>query len=173
LNASGQTLGATDDALLTRLVSAASTFVTTWLDRQLLQASYLETRSGKDTSTMAALQWPVTAVSSVTVDGVAITARTAFGGSGFYFDSDFLYLDGFSFTRGRANVQLAYTAGYTVVPFDVEQAVIEIIALRYRERDRIGQVSKNIAGEVVTFLVKDMPPSALSALLNYKRVIPT
>ena len=37
---------ATDDALLTRLITAASQYIQTWLNRQISLANYLETRDG-------------------------------------------------------------------------------------------------------------------------------
>ena len=52
---------------------------------------------------------------------------------------------------------VTYTAGYAATPPEIAQACIELVCLRYKERDRIGQVSKNLAGEVVAFSQKDMP----------------
>ena len=37
---------ATDDALLTNLVTAASHYIQTWLNRQIAPADYLEVRDG-------------------------------------------------------------------------------------------------------------------------------
>ena len=58
------------------------------------------------------------------------------------------------------------------MPAEIEQACIEVIAIRYKERDRIGQVSKSIGGETVSFSQKDFPDSVRTILNNYKKVVP-
>jgi hypothetical protein len=169
LNSTGGTANTVDDPLLERMVSAASAFVERWCDRAFLSATYTEMRSGTGTRVLAPFQWPIQSIASLSVDGVAIPARPAVGASGYYADTDFVYLDGYSFTRGRANVVLAYTAGYNDVPLDVEQAVIEMVATAYRSRDRIGLVSKGFAGETTVFSQKDIPPTAKTALEGVRR----
>ena len=67
------------------------------------------------------------------------------------------------------NVAVTYTAGFAATPPEIEQACIELVALRYKERDRIGHVSKGIAGETVTFQQKDMPPDVQTLLDQYRR----
>lgn len=174
LNSTGVTANATDDALLTRLVSAASAFVQRWLDRDFLLASYVETRSGTGTTLLIPRQFPVVSVTQLSIDGVSIPARgSSVIASGYFFDDDYIYLNGYEFSRGRANVVITYQAGYSVVPFDVEQGVIEIVALRYRERDRIGLASKGLNGEQTNFILKDIPASARMMFEQYKRVVPT
>jgi hypothetical protein len=68
-------------------------------------------------------------------------------------------------------VRLAYTAGYAAIPAEIEQACIALVALRYKERDRIGHVSKSLAGETVAFSQKDMSDDIKTALLAYKSVV--
>jgi hypothetical protein len=69
-------------------------------------------------------------------------------------------------------VIVVYTAGYTVVPPDIRQACVELVCLRYRERTRIGEVSKDIGGMTVAFSQKDMSDSTATALSSYRRVAP-
>ena len=58
---------------------------------------------------------------------------------------------GYVFTRRAQNVVVTYTAGYDTVPPDIAQACIELVCQRYRERTRIGEVSKALGGgETVT-----------------------
>jgi hypothetical protein len=114
--------------------------------------------------------YPVTAINYLKIDGQLIPA--SFGqSSGYVYDSFSIMLIGYSFTRGFQNVELSYTAGYAVTPTEVEQACIELLSLRYKEKDRIGQVSKSIGGEVVSFSQKDMSDSIQTTLANYKKVI--
>jgi uncharacterized phiE125 gp8 family phage protein len=159
-----------DDALLTRLITAASQFIQTWLGRSFATQSYSETRDGDGGQKLAFAHGPVTAVTSVTVDGIAIPVASAPQTPGYVFSPGVLYLiGGYCFRRGAQNVAVTYTAGYAATPPEIEQACIELVALRYRERDRIGQVSKNLAGEVVSFAQKDMPPDVQTLLEQYRR----
>lgn len=162
-----------DDALLSRLITAASGFIQNWLNRTIASATYTDTRNGTGGTRLFLRNRPVTAVASVTVDGVAIPL----GGpqpttGGYLFDDSSVYLIGYSFTKGAQNVVVQYTAGYATVPFEIEQACIAFVVLRYKERDRIGQVSKNLGGEVVSFQQKDMPPDVATLLDQYRNVVP-
>jgi hypothetical protein len=160
----------TDDALLTRLITAASQFILTWLDRTLVQQSYSEARNGTGGTSLAFGNTPVSAVSALAIDGVAIPPAPDAVSPGYAFSATRLYLRGYAFTRGAQNVVLAYTAGYAATPPEVEQACIELVTLRYKERDRIGHVSKSLAGETVSFSQKDMSDDIKTLLSLYRRV---
>lgn len=163
--------GASDDALLTRLITATSAAVEQYCERTFASAAQTVTRNGNDKSVMPFPNAPVTAVASVTVDGTAIPARPSVTGSGFSFDEQYLYLAGYRFTRGMQNVVLAFTSGFSATPGDLEQAVIDVVAFKYRGRERIGQASKILQNETVTFL-RDVPPDVMRVLDNYRRVVP-
>jgi Phage gp6-like head-tail connector protein len=168
-------VSATDDTLLARLVSGVSAWIQEWLGRTIASQSYTETLNGNGRDVLVFLRYPVTAVTSVTIDTVAIPPRSAPGQAGYFFDSDFLYLDGgYFFTKNsKQNVVIVYTAGFATTPLDLEQAAIELIALRYKDKDRIGVTAKSIGNEHVTFFSKDFPDDVESVLWSYKRVVPT
>lgn len=158
-----------DDVLLTRLVTAASQFIQAWLNRQIASQPYTEMRDGTGGTRLAFANVPVTVVSSLTIDGVAIAPAPDALSPGFVSSPTLLSLQGYAFCRGYGNVVVSYTAGYETTPPEIEQACIELVALRYKERDRIGQVSKNLAGEVVSFAQKDMPADVATLLWQYRR----
>ena len=160
----------TDDQLLARMVTAISGTIQSWLNRKLVLQAYTENRDGHGGTTMYFRDYPVQSVTSVVVNAQAISLAADITQPGYTFNELGVFLNGYRFTRGRNNVQLAYTAGYASIPFEIEEAVIETLAVRYRERDRIGQVSKAIGGETVTFMVKDFPDSVMTLLQNYKQV---
>jgi hypothetical protein len=163
----------TDDALLTRLVTAASQFIQSWLNRAIASQAYTETRNGYGATRLFLRNRPVTAIASLAVGGVAIPpCASAASGAGYLFDDSSVYLVGYAFTRGFQNVTVAYTAGYAVTPPEIEQACIELVALRYKERDRIGHVSKSLAGETVSFTQKDMPADVQTVLDQYRNLVP-
>jgi hypothetical protein len=161
-----------DDALLSRLITAASTFIKSWLNRDLLSTSYTIARSGNGGFVLVLPNRPVTAVALVSVGGVALPPSTGPGVSGFRAMEFGVVTDGYRMTRGNANVVVTYTGGYATTPLDIAQACIELVAMRYRERDRIGHQSKTLAGETVSFSLKDMSDSVRTILMQYREIAP-
>jgi uncharacterized phiE125 gp8 family phage protein len=176
----------TDDALLTRLISAASQFAQTYMNRTIASSSYTENRTGSGSNTLALANYPVTAVQSLVIHNTPINQSPDGYQAGYVFDDRFIYLIGSAYAAsafpGAApnrfpkwppiGVQINYTAGFATTPLDLEQAVIEMIALKYSDRQHFGQSSKSIQGEVVSFTVTDMPPGARTLFNNYQKKIP-
>jgi uncharacterized phiE125 gp8 family phage protein len=166
---------ATDDALLQRLITAASQFIQSWLGRQIASADWLEVRDGTGGQLMVLANSPVTAVLSLSIDGLAIPPAPTDGGfdAGYSFTPTELALRGYVFTRRPQNVIVTYTAGYATTPPDLAQACIELVCQRYRERSRIGEVSKALGGgETVTFSQKDMSDDVRTTLAQYRAATP-
>ena len=166
---------ATDDTLLARLITAASQFIQSWLNRQIAAADWQELRDGTGGQLMVLANSPVAAVLSLTIDGLAIPPATTDGGfdAGYSFTPTELALRGYVFTRRPQNVIVTYTAGYPTAPPDIAQACIELVCQRYRERSRIGEVSKALGGgETVSFSQKDMSEDVKTALLPYRVAAP-
>jgi uncharacterized phiE125 gp8 family phage protein len=160
----------TNDALLTRLVTASSEFIKTWLNRDIFSQTYVGVVDGFGGYRKVLENYPITAVSSVVVDQLPVPLSIN-GNNGYTFNKWRVALIGYRFNRGVSNVVISYTAGYAVVPPDLEQACIELCALRYRELDRIGLISKGLAGETITFTQKDFTNSVRTSLMQHKRVI--
>ena len=164
-----------DDALLTRLISAASGFIQSWLGRSILSADWIEIRDGTGGQRLAFANFPVNAVLSLAIDGIVIPPAPDGGGfgAGYVFSPTELALRGYVFSRRAQNVVVTYTAGYASVPLDIAQACIELVAQRYRERSRVGEVSKALmSGETVTFSQKDMSDDVKTLLAEYRAVAP-
>src|SRR5262249_6589951 len=91
---------------------------------------------------------------------------------GYTFTPTELALRGYVFTRRPQNVAVTYTAaGYATTPPDIAQACIELVAQHYRERSRIGEVSKTVGGgETVTFSQKDMSDPVKTPPPNPRRL---
>ena len=165
----------TDDILLQRLITAASQFIQAWLNRQIASADWHEVRDGTGGQRLVFANFPVSAVLLLTVDGLPIPAAPPGGGfeAGYVFSPTELVLRGYVFTRRPQNVAITYTAGYLVTPPDIAQACIELVCLRYRERTRIGEVSRAVSGsETVTYSQRDMSENVKLLLSQYRLVTP-
>jgi hypothetical protein len=166
----------TDDVLLARLITAASQFIQIWLNRQIASADWRELRDGNGGQRLAFANFPVSAVLSLSIDGLAIPASPPDGGfgAGYVFSPTELALRGYVFTRRAQNVAVTYTSGYPVTPPDIAQAAIELVCQRYRERTRIGEVSRALGGgETVTYSQLDMGEDVRLLLLSqYRALVP-
>jgi Phage gp6-like head-tail connector protein len=165
----------TDDALLTRLITAASQFIQKWLSRNIASADWYEVRDGTGGRRLTFGNFPVTAVLSLSIDGLTISPAPDDGGfgAGYVFSRTELALRGYIFTRRPQNVAITYTAGYPVIPPDIAQACIDLVCLRYRERTRIGEVSRATGGtETVTYSQRDMSEHVKLLLSQYRSVTP-
>ena len=161
-----------DDALLTRLISAASDYIQTWLNRTIASQAYSEVRDGPGGSRLMFSNYPVTAVASVKVDGITVPQSTTVLVPGWVSSGTSLAMrGGWAFSSGLQNVEISYTAGFAIVPNEIEQAAIELVGLRYKDKDRIGVTSKTLAGETISYSQKDFSDSVETTLKNYKKVI--
>jgi hypothetical protein len=155
-----------DDALLTRLITAVSAYIQSWINRTLASATYTETRNGTGTKRLVLTNYPVTAVASVTVGGVTVPAYN------YVFDQYGIELACGTFSRGAGNVVVQYTAGYATTPADVEQACIELVQLRYKRRLNPDVTSKTQGGEAIAVAApQEMPANVAGILKQYRRVV--
>jgi Phage gp6-like head-tail connector protein len=72
LQTSQQPYPSTDDALLTRLITAASGLITAWLNRPIVSADWQELRDGVGNDTFVFSVQPVSAVLLVVVNNLTI-----------------------------------------------------------------------------------------------------
>jgi hypothetical protein len=141
-------------------------------------ATYNETRNGVGGNRMMTLNKPIVAVSSVSIDGVAIPARPPLGpGSSSYIggwvnDDSSVMVNGYAFCRGFQNVNFQYSAGYATTPPDLEQACIDLISDWFKYRDRIGKASESIEGQSIAFTNAQIPPRALATMNLYNTNYP-
>lgn len=168
----------TDDGLLRSLVDTANMVVAQALSRNVLSADYTETRNGTGTKSLVLTNYPITAVSSVELVGPAMIAgapqpsATLTEGVDFTVGSYALQMLYGVWPKGRANVKVSYTAGYASMPADLAHAGTKLAALRYRELERLGQKSKSMGGEIISYDTDEMPPDVAAIIERYKLAFP-
>lgn len=200
LSTGQQPFPTTDDAMLSRLITAASEAIKDHLSRPIIQQDWIEQRdgvglllNGVDAKYNFAV-WPVTAVALVQVNGqtippipappiqplppngtIVFTAFNALSQAGYTFTPTQLIIRGWPIPRLGASVILQYTAGYpaTAIPAAITQACIEHVAHLYRERGRIGEQSKHLGdGSTVTYRASSMPNHVKTKLSPWVNVAP-
>lgn len=162
----------TDDALLTSLIDRASEFIDTAVGRGILSADYTDILNGNGADSIFVNNYPITAVSAVQVDEYDYSPAPLSKNVGYIFNAHRVYLRGGKFNLGVQNVVISYTGGYLTVPDDIQQACVELVVFKYKQRNHIG-VSSHSQDRVVVdhFIATDAPPEVQSILCRYKRTM--
>src|SRR5574337_306541 len=158
-----------DDGILARLIPAASTMIQDVLGRVFASTWFDEIYDGNNSAKLIVVNYPVTAVSSVTIDGDVIPVSTGVKVNGYSFNVFSIFLRGYIFTQGLQNVEVNYTAGYTTTPYDVEQECIRLVSLMYKQKERIGVSGKGIGPEHISYDLKDQADKIKTNLRHYIR----
>jgi hypothetical protein len=151
------------DAILQRLITFESRTIERAIGRPVLLESRADTVIGYGSVTVMPPATPIRDIESVRIDGAAVAVN--------HDDLTIWRRDGLNWPRG-ARIEITYTAGLDEVPFDLEQACIELVAFHYRERDRVGMASKGLAGETTSYITRAMPHSVEARLAPYRKVAP-
>lgn len=77
-------------------------------------------------------------------------------------------LDGLTFSRGQKNIKLTYVGGYAAMPFDLEQAAIEMVwaAREKGQHNLIGVRSRSVADGNLQFVNLDWGSPNLIAIIQ-------
>jgi hypothetical protein len=103
---------------------------------------------------------------SVYVDGTLLTEVAADPADGEYTVAEGLY----TFNVAQQGKTAIITYGH--IPWEIEQATIDLVARKYRERDRVGLVSKGLAGETTAYSQSDLSADTKAMLNQYRQVVP-
>jgi len=170
-----------NDALLSRLITAVSLEFLREIGRTDFYpaADYTETREGDGDVRMVLRHWPVNSIASMTIAGTSIAASSDQIEAGYYIDTGLdperlweLYLAGGLVFTDAAPIVVTYNAGYSSVPADAAQAVIEWVGYRYKSQQWIGTTSAHVQGESVQTQIAVMPPTVQAVINRYRRVYP-
>ena len=165
------------DDILQSLLDASTPALEAYCNRKLAFDQFTDYLSGTGKTSITLANYPLADVSSLVVDGQTIS-RAVGRGDGYYFPPGGrrLFLRGRVFSQGVANVAVTYTAGYDLAPDDLKLAVKTWVQARFKERTRIGEASKTLAGESITFnnwqSGDGMPSAAKAILKNYMNFVP-
>lgn len=156
----------TDDALLEQLITGLSAWAETRMSRTIARTLYEKRFSGNGQTKWTFPAGPVDEVVSVLRDGEAVAATQ------YWFNESTLELLYDAFTRGRGNWVVSFYAGYVTTPEDLQQATTELVAMCYRERDRIGASSKSVGPETIAYITSAANLRSLEAFDRYRWVTP-
>ena len=144
--------------------------------RTLYETAHTEYQDGNDTDGLFLENWPVSAVTSVNVDGLRDFGTDTLEDSGDYFTNTELgivYHNSGSWPAGHANIKVVYTAGYTAdtVPADLQRVVLELASIAWQKRkNKNHDVSSESGGDKSrTYFTEPYPPHIEEIIAGYRR----
>lgn len=166
----------TEDSLLQSLITQISDWANGYTNRILYNNSYTLVCDGRNETRKIVPNWPITAITGITVNGTAVPASPDGIQAGYVFDAVLprITLIGYRFSPGQSNVTINYTAGYTTFPNQLILAAKQLCAARYRGKLWAGKTSASgPQGQSGTYFVSDeATPEVLRILDSFRRVTP-
>jgi hypothetical protein len=164
------------DEKLERMINAASWFCNNYTHRKLKSRALTEYYNGDGTNTLLTNEYPITVLTSVYDDLARAYGADTLIDSGdlVIVPDDLAYsivYDGGAFLPGLRNLKVTYTAGYTTVPWDLQEAALELCAFYWDnfENKLFGKMSVTLADGSVHMETTKIPASVLRILDLYKR----
>lgn len=138
------------DIILNRLIESVSSLFVQKIGKPITD-TYTEKYDGNGSSFMFLPNNPVQSITSLVINTISIPERVLPIEYGFLYTKVGIQLVGYSFTCGYQNVEVEYDAGYADDSAElklIEQAVIDVIAEKYRGRDNIGMIWQGQGGQI-------------------------
>jgi hypothetical protein len=126
--------GTDQDAVLTALISSATTFINGFCKREFRAQTLKETIPGSGEVSLNLQEWPVTSVEHVKINGGEVSDFSADGEKGVLYRDygvwpmERLASGGAAWDpvgrTGRLNIEVQYSCGYGETPADIQEAAI-------------------------------------------------
>lgn len=154
------------------LITAVSKRVIALTRRKIYAADYTEYIDGHGDDIIILKQYPVNSITNIYLDsGRTFAAASALETTDYYLNSDEGIIQLYSKTtaRGSKTIKVAYNAGYSTIPEDLQQAVFEALDWNMKrfEGSSIGTEMQS-AGGVNIRPALTIPPSAYAVIMSYK-----
>ena len=165
--------GTDSDTLLQGFIDRLSAWVERYCDRIFLQATYTdEKHDGDGAKALLVNQYPIDSVTSLfddTLRNFGTETKIAAADFVIYKDRGEIHLDGLTFQKGLQNVKVTYVAGFATIPIDLQQAVLELVADRFRNKESQGIRSQAIGAFRVEYDLSELPQEVRAVLDSYRK----
>lgn len=171
-----------NDNFLIRKINAMSILAQQYMNRDLKSQSYTEDLQGNNRQYLILRNYPLVSVESVSffdnvldssqydVDDYCKSRGMIYKETG-WTANDFLIGIGGDPVPGKKIIQVQYTAGYETIPADIQDAIIDLVALKWKENvrgdDRFAIEMEREGGVQYTYSKKDVAiPASISSVLD-------
>lgn len=174
--------GLSTPADLAAIITGVSVSMQSYASRIFGSAAYAATLNGAGGDRVSLPNYPITAVASVTVDGVSIPAAPDAINAGYVFSDTQVLLRGYRFCRGVQNVGIGYTAGFATIPMDLQRACCEgvgtvVAAFQYNDPRVVELQAGGSRVKLGSMSARDydkfcLTPNVTDVLDQVRRVVP-
>ena len=161
------------DEFFKRAINSASQKIEDYTRRIFKSRSFTEKMDGDGDDILNLYHFPLVSFTSLTNLDTSIAIDTT--GYEIDLESGVIYAKGKTIFQELKYpwIQAVYVAGYSTIPWSIQEACIKMSALEWAGRDtkRLGIVSKNLAdGATLTYDKSDIPADIKVVLDQYARV---
>jgi hypothetical protein len=166
------------DTLLTSMISEISKLMQNFIGCDVKEATYPNIKvNGSGRSVLDLPNWPITAVSSITEDGVTLAEGTDFDIDPY--GDHLIRLDGTTskgtskWSKGIKNITVSYTAGFSATPSDLSLACKKQIGHEWKQQTNKewGETSRSFPDGSVAFTPTSELLDSVKAICKfYKKV---
>lgn len=150
-----------DETAAADAIKMASAWFQGRVGRVLASATITEVGSGDGTALYLPRAWPITAVTSLTVDTLAWTVLMGTAAEAYQYAFVPAHggwveaRSGYAFPVGSGNIRMVYTGGFATIPDDVQYATALLTHLLLRERNVLGDGTKQLGDESIQQVVRN------------------
>lgn len=150
------------DNLLIGLINRSTGAIEKWCDRKFKSRTHTETHYlDTESQRLFVSQYPITEITSISDDGTALTVEELAKCEN---RTTFIKLD--KIRSGK--IVVVYKAGFSTIPYDLENACLELIFYYYKTD--IANFSTVFAESGQVFKPSRMPPHVTVLLEGYRRM---
>ena len=164
----------TADTLIEDLIDRVSARIEKYCDRTFAEAIYTEYYDGNGCDYMYTNQYPIVTVSGIYDDSSWVWGEdTLISGTTYRVSSNNrkILLYSSYFTPATENIKIVYTAGYTDIPYDIQQVCITEVLRTYKRKLEPDVSSKAMSeGGQNTYITDAFLPTSIDVLKSYKRL---
>lgn len=150
-----------EDKLKQIILGAVSSYIRAYTNNDITLTKYTEIGKLDGQQFYSTSARNIKQILSISVDGTDLNS-----------DKYKSYVDSIYFPNSNynpyQNIEINYIAGEEEIPEDIKFACIQIAAIRYNERSRIGIISQNNSGSSVSYDVSKFPAWILECLNTYR-----
>lgn len=151
--------GNTEDEFVEQAKYEVEAKVKSFLNRDLDVLAYTEVYDGTGDNKLVLNQFPINSISKVEVyDGLDSLGSEVWDEyiqnddyERLVIDDSLIYLIGSMFPEGEQNIRITYNAGYSTIPYEVQQACKKLMLLYYGEVKKTKTIGKSSVSEGSTF----------------------
>lgn len=169
------------DSFLENKLNSAWKNLVSYLGQDLTQTTYTEDYDGDSTDTLILDQFPIISVTSVYIDfnrtwqtsPFTPDATTLVDPTTYFPDlkiGAIRLFKGGVFSKGVGNVHVIYVAGYTAIPYDAQEALLEYASFISQRAGVEGRVAQTLGGKSEQYDLSPIPLYIRQMIINYRKI---